>query len=153
MRPLLWRGLNNDIVELPIFAAVREPLLGCPRLDDECESLLEALLGLLGRDAKACELVMPVTLADPELEPAIGHQVDGRGLLGEQHRVVPWQHKDSGAEAKAARPCPDPCQQIEARGDLAKACEMVLDDERAGKAETFSLDVVLDKILEALPAV
>ena len=35
---------------------------------------------------------MPVTLADAEIEPAAGHEIERRRLLGEQHRIVPRQH-------------------------------------------------------------
>ena len=43
---------------------------------------------------------MAIALADAEIEPAAGQQVDGRGLLGEQHRVVPGQHHHGGADAQ-----------------------------------------------------
>src|SRR5271165_406166 len=46
-----------------------------------------------------------------------------------------------------------PGQQIEARRHLAKTGEMVLDQKRAVIAECFGLDIVVNKVAEALAAV
>jgi hypothetical protein len=73
MRLLLRRRLDDDVLELPILAVMRKPLFGCPRFDNECETLLETFIGLLGRNAKTGELVMAITLADPKFETPIGH--------------------------------------------------------------------------------
>src|ERR1700758_4266666 len=47
----------------------------------------------------------------------------------------------------------EPSQEIEARRDLAKAGEMVLDEKSAVVAECFGLDIILDKLAEALAAI
>src|SRR5439155_1779947 len=52
-----------------------------------------------------------------------------------------------------ARPGAEPGQQIEARRDLAKAGEMMLDEKAAVIAERLGFDIVLDKVAEALAAV
>ena len=50
---------------------------------------------------KPCELVAAIALADAEIEPPVRQQIEGRGLLGDQDRVVPRQHDDRGAEPDA----------------------------------------------------
>ena len=40
------RRLDDDVVEMPVLAVVREALVRGPRLDDQVEALLEALVGL-----------------------------------------------------------------------------------------------------------
>jgi hypothetical protein len=54
---------------------------------------------------------------------------------------------------RSSRAGAQPGQQIEGRGDLAKAGEMVLDDEGAVKAERLGLDVVIDEVSKAFGAV
>ena len=124
-----------------------------PRLEDQCEAFLEALVGLLHRNAEARELVVAVALADAEFEPAAGEQIDGRGLLGQQHRIVPRQHHHRGAEPQRRGARRHPGQQIEARRDLAEAGEMMLDHEGRVVAERLGLDVVFDVVAKALAAV
>src|SRR5262249_51737215 len=119
----------------------------------DLEALIEPRVGVLHRHAEARELVVPVALADPEIEPAPGEKIERRGLFGEQHRVVPWQHHHRSAEAKAARARPDPGQEIQRGRALAVPGEVVLHDERAVKAERLGLHVVFDEIAKALAAV
>ena len=64
------------------------------------EAFVEPRVGLLHRHAEPGELVVAVALADAEIEPAAGQEIEGRGLLGQQHRVVPRQHDDRRAEAQ-----------------------------------------------------
>ena len=153
MRLLDGRRLDDDVVELPVLALPREPLVRRPRLGDDVDQFLEPRLGLLHRNAEADELVVAVALADAEIQPPARQQVHRRRLLGQQHGVVPRQHDHRRAEAKRARAGADPGQQVERRGDLAEAGEMMLDDERALVAERFGLDDVLDVVLEAGGAV
>ena len=102
---------------------------------------------------KPGELVVAVAAADPEIEPAAGQQVEGRGLLGKQYRVVPGQHDDRGAEPQPAGAGAEPGQQVERRRDLAVAGEMVLDDKGAAKAQRLGLDVVVDEVAKPFAAV
>src|SRR5207237_10287814 len=88
-----------------------------------------------------------------EIEPAAGQQVEGRGLLGEQDRVVPRQYQYGGAEAQGRGARAEPGQQVEAGRDLAEPGEMVLDDKGRVKAERLGLDIVRDPVAEALAAV
>jgi len=70
---LLRRGrLDDDGVELPIFAAVRERLVGGPRPEDDLQAFVESRVGLFGRYAEAGELIVAIALADPEIETAAG---------------------------------------------------------------------------------
>ena len=93
------RRLDDDIVELPILPAMGERLVGGPRLEDHLERLVEPRVGFLHRHAEAGKLVVAIALADTEIEPPAGQQIEGRGLLGEQHRVVPRQYHHRGTEA------------------------------------------------------
>src|SRR5205823_246087 len=117
------------------------------------ERFLEARISLLQGYAEPGEFVVAVALADAEIEPAAGQQVECRRLLGEQHRVVPRQNQHRGAEAQIARAGAEPRQEIEARRHLTKAGEMMLDEKGAVVAERLGLDIVLDEIANALAAV
>src|SRR5262249_11940117 len=135
VRTLGGRRLDHDIVERPVFAPMRERLVRGPRFDKYVEAFVKPRAGLIHVDAKAAELVVAIAAADAEIEPAAGEQVKRRGLLGEQYRVVPGQHDDRGAEAKGRGAGAKPGQQVERRGDLAVAREVMLDNESAAKAE------------------
>ena len=95
---LRGRRLDHDVVEMPEAAVVREALARDPGARHHLERFLEAGFGFLRRDLEALELVVPIALADAEIEPAAGNQIERRRLLGEQHRIVPGQHDDGGAE-------------------------------------------------------
>ena len=153
MRLLRGGRLDDDVVELPVLAVMGPRRIRGPRLEHDLQRFLESRLGLLHGNAEAGELVVPVALADAEVEPAVGQQVERGGLLGQQHRVVPGQRHDGGAQAQRGGAGADPGQEIQRRGDLAEAGEVMLDDERAVEAEGFGLDVVLDEVPEAGPAV
>ena len=84
--------------KLPILAVMRETLLRRPGLHDHVERFVEARIGLLDRQAKAGEFIVPVALADAEIEPATGQQIDGRRLFGDQNRVVPGQNQNRRAK-------------------------------------------------------
>src|SRR5262249_3153742 len=92
-------------------------------------------------------------LPDPKIEPAPGEKIERRGLFGQQHRVVPRQHHHRGAETEAGRARPEPGEEIQRRRDLTVSGEMVLDDERAVKAERLRLDVVVDEVANSLAAI
>src|SRR4029077_13160125 len=92
-------------------------------------------------------------LADAEIEPPAGQQVERRGLLGEQQRAVCRQYHHRGTEAQPTGARTKPGQQVDRRRDLAIAGEMVLDDKGAVKAEPLGLDIVFDEIAEAFAAV
>ena len=79
------------------------------------EHLLEARFSFGGRHGEACELVVPVAFANAKIEPAPREKVEGRDLLGEQHRVVPGQHEDGGAEPEPRRACREEGHQGERR--------------------------------------
>jgi len=96
---------------------------------------------------------VPVALTDAEVEPAVREQVDRGRLLGQQHRVVPRQRHDGGAEPEGGGAGADPGQEVERRRDLAEAGEVVLDDEGGVVAELLGLHVVVDEVAEAASAV
>ncbi len=129
VRLLRGRRLDDDVVEPPIFAAMRERLVGGPGLEDDFEALVIPRIGLLHRHAEAGEFVVAIAFADAEIEPAARQQVEGRRLLGQQYRVVPRQDHDRGAEAQMPSARAEPGQQVDRRRDLAIPGEVVLDDE------------------------
>src|SRR5439155_19778117 len=119
--PLRGRRLNDDAVELPIFALMGERLVGSPRLEDHIEGLVEPCIGLLHRHAEPGEFAVAVSLADAEIEAAAGQEIEGGGLFGQEHRVMPRQYDYSRAEGHPARAGAEPCQQVEGGRDLAVA--------------------------------
>src|SRR6516225_535321 len=66
---------------------------------------------------------------------------------------MPGQYQHRRAKAQMACAGAEPGQQVEARRDLAKAGEMMLDQKGAVIAERLGFDIVLDEIAEALAAV
>ena len=113
------------------------------------DAFVEARIRLLHRDAEPGEFVVPVPLADAEIDPPARQQVEGGDLLGQQHRIVPGQHQHRGAEAQGRGTRPNPGQQVQARRHLAKASEMVLDQECTDIAECLGLNIALNEFPEA----
>src|SRR5262249_17381422 len=116
----------------------------------DLDAFIEALRGLDLRNAEALELGIPVALADAEIEAAAGEQVEGRDLLGEQHRVMPGQHHHGGAKPQALGAAGDEAQKIERRRNLAVAGEMMLDHEQALVAELLRMQNVVDELVVGL---
>src|SRR6516164_5461376 len=81
MRFLRGRRLDDDVVELTIFAAVGKWRVGGKGLGDDLERLLKPRVGLLQGYAEPGEFIVAVALADPEIEPAAGQEIEGRRLL------------------------------------------------------------------------
>src|SRR5208282_3716885 len=81
------RRLDHDVLEMPALAVMREAPGRAPRLADDLDRLVEALGRLVLWDAEALELGRPVTLADAEIDPAVGEQVERRDLLCKEHRI------------------------------------------------------------------
>src|SRR5205823_12107058 len=121
--------------------------------DDHIEAFGKARIRLVHIDAEAGELVVAVALADAEIEPAAGQEVEGRGLLGQKDRIMPGQHNDGGAEPQRRRAGAKPGQEVQRRRNLAVSGEMVLDYKGAAKAERLGLDIVFDEVAEAFAAV
>jgi hypothetical protein len=103
-RPLHGGRLNDDVLEIPEFAVMGEAPFGSPRLEDNLQAFLEPLVGLLARDAEG-EFAVAISLANSEIEPTAREHVEGRGLLCEQHRIVPGQNHDGRAEAQGLGAC------------------------------------------------
>jgi hypothetical protein len=69
-------------------------------LDDHVQGLLEPIVALLSRDAKASELMRLITTAEPQLQSAMGETVHHSGLLCDTDRVVlEGEHDHAGAQA------------------------------------------------------
>src|SRR5215467_2407789 len=144
MGPLRGARLDDDVVEMPALAVVREALARGPSLAQERHGLLEALGCLLDRNAKASELRLPVAFADAEVEPAIRQEIECRDLLSEQGRIVPRQYYDGASKADSPRaPC-KVAQEIERSRKLPDAGKVVLDHEHAVVAEILGIEHVID---------
>ena len=96
------------------------------------------------------ELILAITLADSEIEPASRQEVQGRGLLGQDHRIVPRQHHHCSAEPQGRGARREPRQQGERGRDLVPAGEMMLDQEGAVIAKRFRFDVEIDEVMKPL---
>ena len=150
MRLLRRRRLDHDVLEMPEAAFVREALARRPGARHDLERFLEARFGLFRRDLEALELAVPVALADAEIEPAVGDEIERRRLFGQQHRIVPGQHDHRGAEPQRRGAHGQRGQQRQRGRDLVPAGEVMLDREARMKAERLGLDVEVEIIAEAL---
>src|SRR6516164_6848730 len=150
VRFLAGRRLDQDVVEGPEAAVVREALPRSPCFDDDRKRLLEARIGLVEWDREARELIVAITFADSEIEPALRQEVQGRGLLGQEHWIVPRQHHYGSAEPQRRGARREPRQQGEGGRDLVPAGEVVLNQERAVVAKRFRFDVEIDEVMKAL---
>jgi hypothetical protein len=72
MRLLRRRRLDDDVVEIPVPAVMREALLRRPGFHDDVERFIETRVGFFDWHAEAGKFVVPVALADAEIEPAAG---------------------------------------------------------------------------------
>ena len=150
VRALQRLGLDHDVVVVPVLAAMAEAALGGPRLADDLHRLVEALGGLVDRDAEAVELGLAVALADAEIDPPAGQQVERRDLLGDQHRIVPRQHDHRGAEPDVLGARREIGEHRHRGGHLALAGEVMLDHEELLEAEPVGFGHIVDEALVAL---
>ena len=151
IRLLRRRRFDHDVLEMPKAAVVGKPLARRPRPRHHRDRLLEARLGLFGRDRKTLELAVPVALADAEIETAAGDQIEGGRLFGEQHRIVPGQHHHGRAESQRLGAHGERHQQHQGRRHLVPAGEMMLDQKTRLKSERLSLDIEIEIVAKALP--
>src|SRR6185295_6682189 len=132
---------------MPEPALVRKTLACRPGARQDLDGLVEASLRLVRRNLKALEFAVPVTLADPKVEPAMRQKIERGCFFGEQHRIVPWRHDHCGAEAQCCRAHSKRAEQHQGRGYLVPAAEMMLDREARMKPKRLSHDVEV-KIVE-----
>jgi hypothetical protein len=151
MRLLCRRRLNHDVVELPEPAAMREPRARQPGFGDDLDRFLKARLGLLRRNSETLEFAVAVALADAEVEPATGNQVEGGRLLRQQHRIVPGQHNHRGAEPQRRGAHGKRGLQHQRGGNLVPAGKVMLDQKARHVAQRLSFDGVVEIIAKALP--
>src|SRR5262249_44933776 len=84
--------LHHHVAKVPVLALMREASWRGPRLAQDRHAFLEALGRFRFRDAEALELGVAVAFTNTEVEATTRQQIECRDLLGEQHRIVPWQH-------------------------------------------------------------
>ena len=129
---------------------MREPLARQPGAGDDLDPLLEPRLGLGLRNLESGELVVAIALADAEIEPPAGDEIERRRLFRQQHRIVPRQHHHGGPHAQARSAHRQASEQHQRRRDLIPTGEMVLDQEARMKPERLGFDVEIEIVAEAL---
>src|SRR5262249_104965 len=144
MRLLHGARLDDNVVEMPIAPVVGEPFAAGPGAAQESQGFVEACRGFLNGNRKAGEFGRPVTLADAEIQPAIGEKIEGCYLLRQQHRIVPGQHHHGGAEPHALGSRGKVAQKVQRRGELSNTGEVMLDHEHAVKAEILGTEDVVN---------
>ena len=132
---------------------MREPLLRCPRLQQDLDRFLEPRIGLLHWHVETGEFVVAVAFADAEIQSSSRQQVQRRCLFGQQNRIVPGQHDHRGAKPQPVRARTEPGQQVQRRRDLAETGEMMFHHEGAVKAQRLGFDVVVDEVAKPLGTV
>src|SRR5262245_23850065 len=143
-------GLDHDIVVVPELAVMAEAAVAGPRLADDLHGLVEALGGLRDRDAEAVELGLAIALADAEVDAPAAEKIERGDLLGDQHRVVPGQHHDGGAQANVPRARREIGQYRHRGRNLAMAGEMMLHHEELAETQPIGFAHILDETLIAL---
>ncbi len=146
VRALDRARLDDDVVERPVFALVRELGVGLPGGVQETHRFVEAGRCFAHGDVETREFVVAISLSDPKIETAVGEQVHGGNLLSKQRRIVPRDHDDGGSEPDALRAAGEVAQKIERGGDLADASEVMLHDEYAVVAELLGREHVVDEL-------
>ena len=152
MRPLRRRRLDHDVLEMPEAAMMGKTLAAHEGAPHHFDGLVETRLGLLRRDLEPLEFAVPVTLADAEIEAAARNQIEGGGLFGKQHRIMPGQHHHRRAEPQRLGSHGERHQQHQRRRDLVPAGEMMFDEKARPKAERLGLDIEVEIVAEPLPA-
>jgi hypothetical protein len=153
VRRLERQGLDDDVVEVPVAAVVREPVAGGPGPEQDVECLAETGVGVCLVHVEAAELGVAVALAYPQVDPAARYHVQRRGLLGEQDRVVPGQHQHPRLQAQGRRAGGDTRLQHQRGRHLVPAAEVVLDQERRLEPQRLGLDVELHVVADRLRGV
>src|SRR5262245_28170469 len=70
VRLLRRRRLDDHVVELPVPPSMGPGPIRCPRFQHDLKRFVKARIGLIHGRGEAGELVVPVALADPEVEAA-----------------------------------------------------------------------------------
>src|SRR3546814_6196547 len=106
-----------------------------------------ARLCRFGVNAEAGGLIGTIAPPDPKIEPSLRHQIDDRGLLGKQNRIVPRHDGDRGAKADLRRHAREVAEKRQGRAELAVAGKMMLDKKDGLESEPLGLDNIVDEIL------
>ena len=72
--------------------------LAAPRLGQDPEDLLHRRAATVHVGAQPGVLDLRPAQPQPEREPAVAQQLDGRGILGEAQRVMHRREEDAGAD-------------------------------------------------------
>ena len=88
-------------------------------------------------------------LANAEIEPTGGKEVERGRLLCEQNRIVPWRHDDSGAQPQCRRAHCQGRKQHQRGGKLVPTAEMMLHRKARMKPERLCLNIEIKKFEKA----
>src|SRR5262249_7545887 len=121
-------------MEFPLMAGtlVRQQEL------DLLEPLTEALVRLIGRNAKPAKLRQQEGARKSDIQPSAGNGIEHRDLAGELERMIEYREHRTGNEAHAARALRNRSEEHDRiRRVAAVAREIMLDCTRMGKAQRF----------------
>ena len=100
MGPLHRLGLATGVGQVQVLAVERGRGVA-EQPDDDLDALVEAVHALLQRrqrDAVRVALLLVPARAEPDLEPALGDDVDGRGHVGQHRRMAVDHARDLAAD-------------------------------------------------------
>src|SRR6185437_904362 len=94
-------GCQIHVFHLVVLAVEGKVLLG-EASPYQLHSLLDPSAALTARNAEAVELANHVALANAQVEPPFGQDIDRRCVLGDADRMMKGQNDDEGSQADAA---------------------------------------------------
>src|SRR3990172_1061841 len=125
MRLLHWPRLKVDIAQPGKSAIDRKPGLG-PGTPNYLTPSLETGASFLARNTEGLELLEPIALAEPQVEAAVGDDVDDCGVFGDAQRMMERQQNYKGPDSYPLGPGGDSGSNREESRRIAVIQEMML---------------------------
>ena len=94
-------GSQDHFAQIVVLTLKREAVLGKAAPDD-LGSFFEPCRTLFARNTEAGEFAQPVALAETQVEPAVGEDVNGCGIFRDPNRVMQGQDDNIGPEPNTA---------------------------------------------------
>jgi len=114
--------------------------IAAPRLRQDPEDLLHRRAATAHVGAQPGVLDLRPAKPEPERQPAVAQQLDGRRVLREAERVMHRREDDAGADLDPGRRLREGRADHEQRGHVAVVDEVVLGRPDRGEAEPLGLD-------------